>query len=107
MRDVWGTASNLWAVGAGGVWQYNGSTWTQHIAGESLADYTQVWGSGPSDVWVAKSWTWGSPTTLLHWDGAAWTSHVHATGTRVQGGLSIGSSSWAAEHTGGIIRSRR
>ena len=105
MLDVWGTANDLWTTGRG-VWHYNGNTWTKLVtAPSSLIDYPAVWGTGADDLWVASASVIGwAPSNLLHWDGTEWTTHVAATGERVGSGLTVGSTTWVFDMSGGIVR---
>jgi hypothetical protein len=70
-RDVWtNSATSGYAVGDGGVYKYNGTSWSPAFnTGESY--YTCVWGSDATDVWC------GSTTnSISHWDGTSWTSYM-------------------------------
>jgi hypothetical protein len=105
MLDVWGTANDLWVTGHD-VWHFNGSAWTKMVTAPSYGiDYPAVWGSGPNDVWVAASNPgFFGTSSLMHWDGTGWTTHVAAMGMRVGSGLSVGTSSWVFDASGGIVR---
>ena len=47
---IWGTAAcDVWALG-GGIWHYDGSTWSRFSPG--LGSYGAISGSGPDDVWT-------------------------------------------------------
>jgi hypothetical protein len=105
MVNVWGTSNDLWVTGYG-VWHYNGNTWTKLVtAPTSGVDFPAVWGTGANDVWVAMASVIGyAPTSLMHWDGTEWTTHVSAMGERIGSGLTVGSKTWAFDMTGGIVR---
>jgi hypothetical protein len=61
---LWGQAPNdFWAVGNSGAIHWDGSTWSNHLAGSLLF---RVWGSSSSDVWAAG---WSG---LFHFDGTGW-----------------------------------
>jgi hypothetical protein len=69
---IWGNASGeVWAAGIRGdgdhavVVRWNGSTWS--TTGLHVDSATQMWGSGPNDVWLV-----GGDQRPLHWDGATW-----------------------------------
>jgi hypothetical protein len=70
------SATEAWAVGASGAMQrYADGRWSA-VAPVTDVDLSQIWGSGPSDVWA-----WGSRevpggstrSTLVRWDGTRWT----------------------------------
>ena len=83
-RSVWGSGpGDVWAVGSPSckpegfgqvcsdddVLHWNGSEWSV-AAGATRAGLTDVWGSGPDDVWAVSN---GSPgAVILHWAGSAW-----------------------------------
>lgn len=82
LYGVWGTsATQVLAVGAGGVvLQYDGSGWKALTTGSS-ADLRGVWGSSATDVHVVGS---GAKATsggvILHHDGSSWTtSHTESS----------------------------
>lgn len=90
LRAVWASdPHNAWAVGdpstftnpiAGAVLHWDGSSWSVVTTGTTnVMDTTfSVWGTSPSDVWIAGETTANShdPYTpsgvLTHWDGSAW-----------------------------------
>lgn len=56
-----------WAVGTGGVYRWNGATWTSlGLLGIPLR-FTAVSAVSATDAWVAAG------PILKHWDGSAWT----------------------------------
>jgi hypothetical protein len=67
LYSVWGTsATNIYAVGAGGrILHFDGTSWTP-MTSPTSARLGRVAGSGPNDIWAA------SDTLLLHFDGSAW-----------------------------------
>jgi hypothetical protein len=68
LEGVWGSAANdVWAVGGGAVLHFDGATWS--IVHHEGADLRGVWGAARDDVWVV-----GSDLTVVHWDGARWSS---------------------------------
>lgn len=86
LSKVWGTSgSDVYAVGQNGfVARWDGTSWTQVAQGLTTMSLNAVWGTGPDDVWVAGGgYQGGGPqSTVLHWDGAAW-SLVPTGGPRV------------------------
>src|SRR5260370_592420 len=66
------------------------------------ADLAGVWGSGPSDVWAVGGI--GTISTILHWDGSAWTSIPSGTTDRFLGVWGSGASDVWAVGAGGTIR---
>jgi hypothetical protein len=71
LRGVWGTsASDVWAVGYhGALKHFNGTSWTNFTSG-TTEPLVAVWGTSPSNVWVVGGFT----GTILHYDGAKWSS---------------------------------
>jgi hypothetical protein len=66
--DVWGTSSDLFAVGdEGRVLHFSGRTLTFMDTGTD-SSYWRIWGTGPSDVFLLAGYE------LLHYDGASWKS---------------------------------
>src|SRR5262245_6948215 len=58
LLSVWGSSNlDVWAGGLNAVIlnsNNGGSTWTQ-VSGPTLGDVTGIWGSGPNDVYAARS----------------------------------------------------
>lgn len=50
---MWGTdASNVWAVGTGGlVAKWNGTTWAMQSSG-TTQNLTSIWGMNANNIWV-------------------------------------------------------
>jgi len=71
LRGVWGTsASDVWAVGYhGALKHFNGTSWTNFTSG-TTEPLIGVWGTSPSNVWIVG----GLNGTILHYDGASWSS---------------------------------
>ena len=71
LRGVWGTsASDVWAVGYhGALKHFNGTSWTSFTSG-TTEPLVGVWGTSPSNVWIVG----GLNGTILHYDGASWSS---------------------------------
>ena len=69
LHSIWGSsASNVFAVGAGGrILRYNGTSWSPMTSptGRTLA---RVTGSGANDVWAVGD------SVLVHFDGTQWTN---------------------------------
>lgn len=63
------SSGNGWAVGATSLVRITGDKLKlfRHPAWKENADLESVWGSGPSDVWIAGS-------AVLHYDGTSWTA---------------------------------
>jgi hypothetical protein len=74
---IWGTETSLFVTSLhGDVWHFDGATWTlgTTIPQPSMATNAanDVWGTSPSDVYVA-----GDDGNVYHYDGASWTpDHV-------------------------------
>jgi len=67
---VWGSSNtNVYAVGSyGTILRWDGSSWS--VVGWAVDDdtqFTDVWGTGPADVWAAAE------DKLVHFDGETWT----------------------------------
>jgi hypothetical protein len=64
LRGVWGDdAGNAWAVsGEGNILRWDGTAWKVHAS--ALGTLNAIWGSSPTDVWVAGD------RGLLHGTGA-------------------------------------
>jgi hypothetical protein len=62
------------AVGGPVCQRWNGETWAQTECGVRRA--TDVWASGPEDVWVVGTYSLGfhSYSERAHWDGLKWTT---------------------------------
>ena len=101
MLGVWSSGpADGWAVGTG-ILHGDGTTWTSvtYPTAATNALLYGVWGSGPSDVWAV-----GQGGTILHWDGAAWSSVASGT-TRDLGAVwgSGPSDVWAVGQAGTLI----
>jgi hypothetical protein len=91
LRAVWGSsASDVYAVGdANTVLHYDGTNWSAStvlpaLTGNPIAAYA-VWGSGPTDVFVAGKNVSNQPV-LLHYDGS-WTVTNTGSTTGLNAGL--------------------
>ncbi len=107
LHRVFGTGPNdLWATG-GSVYHFDGSTWTEAIHGTSSFEaFEGVWGRSPSDVWVAAGGIFGGASKLMHWDGSHWTTHVNPTAGLPTGIAGTGTTMWAVDTGGGVLRLR-
>ena len=101
LRAVWGSdASNVWAVGDGGViLKWNGTTWTAQTSGTTNA-LRAVWGTSATSVWAV-----GDNGTVLKWDGSTWNAQTSGTTNALRGvwGLSA-TSVWAVGDNGTILK---
>ena len=79
LKGLWGSsASNIWAVGAGGTMlRYNGVQWSSALSGTTL-DLEDVWGTGPTDVWAVGG-GFNTPGVILHYNGSGWTQIMTPT----------------------------
>ncbi|MHB1312039.1 MAG: sialidase family protein [Gemmatimonadaceae bacterium] len=70
LYSIWGSsASNVFAVGAGGrILRYNGTSWAA-MNSPTSRNLARVAGSGANDVWAVGD------STLVHFDGTQWTSY--------------------------------
>lgn len=77
ISSIWGTSHNdVWTVGtAGQIHHYDGAAWSRVAPGLTSYTLSEVWGTGANDVWaVGGGYHGGGPeSTVLHWNGAAWT----------------------------------
>ena len=72
----------------------------------SFEAFEGVWGRSPTDVWVAGGGIFGGASKLMHWDGTRWTTHVNPMSGLPVGIAGIGTSVWAVDTGGGLIRYR-
>ena len=70
LYSLWGSsASNVFAVGAGGrILRFNGTSWAAMTSPTSRA-LARVAGSGPADVWAVGD------SVMLHFDGTQWSNY--------------------------------
>jgi hypothetical protein len=62
---VWAQDMNrVWLAGKG-VYLYDGTAWTQKLAG---GDFSKIWGADGDHIWAL-----GSTGPIMGWDGKAWT----------------------------------
>jgi hypothetical protein len=71
--DVWAVVGPVDALGSTQFEHWNGSSWS--MEGSLAVDISSnatvpMWGSGPSDIWVASAESYNH--TMAHWDGTAW-----------------------------------
>ncbi len=70
-RDVWAySATSAYAVGDGGVYEYNGTSWSPLFNTGSYY-YSCLWGADPDNVWCGTTSNFFS-----HWNGASWVSEM-------------------------------
>ncbi|MBT8492334.1 MAG: hypothetical protein KJO07_04685, partial [Deltaproteobacteria bacterium] len=60
----------LWAITNAGLFEWDGSDWTQRRGGTAYA----VWGTSSDDIYASVS-----STELQHWNGSSWTTVLTAT----------------------------
>jgi hypothetical protein len=66
--SIWASsASDVWLVGDGPVYRFDGSEWHTMVVEEDTFDFTAVWGRSANDVFVAGFWG------LYHYNGTIWT----------------------------------
>ena len=71
-------ADDVWLVGDHGmVVRWNGQDQGEvvRVGDDASETLTNVWASGPADVWVAGTATANNPSGVSHWDGSGWTSN--------------------------------
>jgi hypothetical protein len=93
LLGIWGTAAdNLWAVGEGGIWRFDGETWTiedvSTVRPQGIPTLNKVWGRSADDVYVV-----GERGVILNYDGNNWAEvesdsvrpliTIHGNGTHV------------------------
>jgi len=68
VTGVWdsGTTVDAWATSDSGVLRWDGARWNVALPAPT-GEYVAVWGSTPSNVWVAGR-------SVQHWDGERWTA---------------------------------
>jgi len=81
--SIWGAASDdVWvgAVGIGGLYHWDGSSWTKFPIGDMDGPFqaNSIWGSASNDVYAAGQGIMTFTGKVWHWDGALWS--VVATG---------------------------
>jgi hypothetical protein len=72
----------------------------------SFEAFEGVWGRSPTDVWVAAGGIFGGGSKLMHWNGSAWTTHVNPTSGLPVGIAGTGTTVWAVDTGGGLLRHR-
>ena len=105
LHRVFGTGPHdLWTIG-GGVYHYDGNAWTEMIHGtSSLEAFEGGWAGSPTDAWVAGGGVLGGAGKLMHWDGSQWTTHVNPTSGLLVGVAATGTTVWAVDTGGGLLR---
>ena len=92
LDDLWGDGTgSLWAVGyhePGGVTNpngmavsYDGNSWSPPFPLPGMGSTYAVWGSGPTDIWVAGAAGFENGGVVCHWNGRAWSNAVAVPGT--------------------------
>jgi hypothetical protein len=75
---MWGPEDSLLVTNVDGeVWHYDGATWTLAFTVPQGVGANDVWGSSPTDVYVAAD-----DGNVYHYDGMSWTPEA-VTGTSV------------------------
>jgi hypothetical protein len=93
LHGVWAASEkDAWIVGDKGiVLHWDGARWASVPSG-TTASLTDVWGSGPNDVWAVSTTsersTVGESGSVIHWDGTAWTKSATPVGPNLFGGVS-------------------
>jgi hypothetical protein len=69
--DIWGIGPELYVVGRGGVWRFDGQRWIE--LGPGISGGRLIWASGPDDVLVVGYRFSGPPGWFLaRYDGTTW-----------------------------------
>lgn len=107
LHRVFGTGPNdIWATGYN-VYHYDGNTWTEMVHATSTWERFEAGvARSPRDVWVAGGGVLGGTSRFMHWDGTRWTTHVNPTSGLPTGMASTGSTIWAVDTSGGVLRLR-
>lgn len=74
-QQMWSPSKDaIWAVTGSdaAIWYFDGTAWQKlpHGLNATTVKLAAVWGSSPTDVWVA-----GSAGMTEHWNGTAWTAY--------------------------------
>ena len=117
--SIWGDSPNrIWCVGntyftkPGIAWYWNGSTWTQWVAGSPNANYAYngIWGTSSSNFWIVGNYT-SSIGSVHRWNGSTFDLVLRGDGN--PGGLSFdnlnriwgfdANNVWAVGESGDIV----
>ena len=92
------SARNVWAVGLGMTWRWDGTSWAQYVAYPEVVR-NGLWVGAEDDAWMSAD-----KGRMTHWDGVAWTDVV--TGTSAYLGHVTGSGRndvWAVSGGHGLL----
>jgi hypothetical protein len=104
---MWGSAANqIWMVGTrasggnGGVYKYNGTSWSEDASMGVVGGLNDVWGSSATDVWAV-----GNSGLILRWNGTSWSTVSSGTTQNLQAVWGTAANNiYATGHQGGIFR---
>jgi len=73
VEKLWyNSQNNIYGIGNEGlIVHYNGSSWQKQESGTNV-NLTDIWGSGPGNIWVCGHETSQFASVLLHYDGNSW-----------------------------------
>jgi hypothetical protein len=92
------SARNVWAVGNGSTWRWDGTSWAFHTTPSTRTRFG-LWVGAEDDAWMSADNGW-----MTHWDGVAWTDVV--TGASARLGHVTGSGRndvWVVSGTQGLL----
>jgi regulation of enolase protein 1 (concanavalin A-like superfamily) len=101
LRDVWGLdASNIWAVGDGGViLKWNGTAWSAQTSGITT-NLLRVWGVDANNVWAV-----GNGGVIRKWNGTTWAAQTSGTASTLRSVWGTAANNvWAVGDSGVILK---
>lgn len=95
-------ASAVWVAFPGAVLRWDGERFERAEFFDGVSEPTRVWGRAPNELWLT-----GPVGTVVHFDGASWSSRPLPTGADVAS-IALGGEAevWAQDVTGVVWRRR-
>lgn len=109
LPDIWASVSTIygtsnedvWLAGHDGIFRLDNGGWLSHsnaYADAPQLNVSDVWGTGPDDVWAVTDWG-----NVYHWNGVTWTKDLlWDVGVGTLDGHA-GSGVWLAARDGAIL----